>query len=25
MVGVQLLTKLAGSLAKNYCEEFVAK
>jgi len=25
MVGVQLLTKLAGSLTQNYCEEFVAK
>lgn len=25
MVGVQLLTKLAGSLSKDYCEQFVAK
>jgi hypothetical protein len=25
MIGMQLLTKLAGSLGKDYCEEFVVK
>lgn len=25
MVGVQLITKLAGSLSQDYCEQFVAK